>query len=400
MAERLSAQAARRIALSAQGFTDRRPTGVIDRRHGRRVVDRVGLIQVDSVNVLARSQELPMFARLGPHRRDLIPMMIASNELFEYWGHEASLLPVAHQPLLRWRMAQATNGEAGWGGLLKLARERPGYLEAVFDEVRDRGPITAGELSDPGSKNGPWWGRSYGKNALEYLFWCGRITGRRRGNFEREYDLPERVLPAAILNVPTPSMHDAQRQLLMIAARAHGVATASELADYHRLRTVRPLIESLVEDGLLLKLEVDGWNQPGYLHPSASMPRQVSARALLSPFDSLVWERTRTEQLFGMRYRIEIYVPEPKRVHGYYVLPFLLGEELVARVDLKSDRKQGTLVVQAAWGEPGIHEAEVASELAEELDLMATWLGLERVHVTGRGDLATALSRAIAALQQ
>ena len=206
------------------------------------------------------------------------------------------------------------------------------------------------------------------------------------------------MLPAEVINAPTPPADEARRQLLMIAARAHGVATATDLADYHRLRNVRPLIAGLVEDGLLQAVQVEGWKQPAYLHPSATLPRRVSARALLSPFDSLIWERTRTEQLFGMRYRIEIYTPEPKRVHGYYVLPFLLGEELVARVDLKSDRQRSTLMVQSAWGEPGIHEPEVAAELAEELLRMAAWLGLEQVEVTGRGDLGTPLLRAVASL--
>ncbi len=395
--QRISLAAARRMALAAQGFTDRTPAPMTaDRRHGRRVIDRVGIIQVDSVNVLTRSQELPMFARLGPHRRDLIPSMIGAGELFEYWAHEASLVPVTIEPLLRWRMHQALNLEAGWGGLLRLARDRPDFVEGVYTAVVEQGPIAASELAPPRQqKAGPWWSWGDEKIALEYLFWSGRISARRRPqSFEREYVSIEHIIPAAIRSLPTPSVDEAQRELLMIAARAHGIGTRADFEDYFRLKKAQPRIDELVEEGRLVPVEVEGWAKPAYRHAEAVAPRRVSARALLSPFDSLIWERTRTENLFGMRYRIEIYVPKEKRQHGYYVLPFLLGEELVGRVDLKADRKLSTLMVQAAWGEPGIHEEEVASELAEELRLMADWLELETVTVTGRGDLGKALKRA------
>ncbi len=392
--ERISLATARRIALAAQGFSDKRPAPMAaDRRHVRKVVSRLGIIQVDSVNVLTRSQELPMFARLGPHKRDLIPSLIEGGELFEYWAHEASLVPVTTEPFLRWRMHAALNLETGWGGLLRLAKERPDFIEGVYQAVCDQGPIAASELAPPRTqKKGSWWSWGEEKVALEYLFWSGRISARRRPqSFEREYVAYEQIIPAAIRAIPTPTIEEAHRELLMIAATSHGIGTRTDLDDYFRLKKAQPRIDELVEEGRLLQVEVEGWNKPAYLHPEAAKPRRVSARALLSPFDSLIWERTRTENLFGMRYRIEIYVPQEKRIHGYYVLPFLLGEELVARVDLKSDRKAGVLLVQSAWGEPGIHEGEVAAELAEELHLMADWLDLERVEVTGRGDLGKRL---------
>jgi uncharacterized protein len=397
--ETLSTSQAKRIALAAQGFAVPRPTGKVDRRHGRGLVGRTGVIQVDSVNVLARSQELPLFARLGSHRRDLIPSMIQANELFEYWAHEASLVPVEQHRLLRWRMEAAQQKLEGWGGLIRLAKEKPTFVEDVYQRIAELGPVAASELAPDRKKSGSWWSWGDEKVAVEYLFWCGRITGRRRPtSFEREYDLTERVIPNHALTAPTPTVEEAHRELLMIAAKAHGVGTRSDLDDYYRLRNVQPRLDELVEAGRLHRVRVDGWKQQAYLYPEAEVPRRISARALLSPFDSLIWERDRTERLFGMRYRIEIYVPKPKRQYGYYVLPFLLGDELVARVDLKSDRQNSQLLVQSAWGEPGIHEAHVASELLAELTDMAHWLGLESgVNIQKNGDLATALLRATAA---
>lgn len=397
--ESLSSHQARRIALGAQGFAVARPSGAVDRRHGRRIFDRMGLIQVDSVNVLTRQQELPVFARLGNHRRDLLPSMILADELFEYWGHEASLIPVEHHRLFRWRMEAATRHETGWGGLLRLNKEKPGFVEDVYQRVLALGPIPASELAPDRKKSGSWWSWGDEKMALEYLFWCGRISARRRPqSFEREYDVMERIVPKHALDAPTPSVEDAQRELLMIAAKAHGVGTRSDLDDYYRLKNVQPRLDELVEDGRLIPVKVDGWKQQAYLHPAATHPRRVTARALLSPFDPLIWERERTERLFGMRYRIEIYVPAPKRLYGYYVLPFLLGDELVARVDLKADRANRVLLAQSTWGEPGIHEAEVAAELGAELSEMALWLGLTNgVVVNKKGDLASALQKAVMA---
>jgi uncharacterized protein YcaQ len=393
----LSASQARRLGLAAQGFTDPRPTGRVDRRHVRRLFDRVDVVQIDSVNVLVRSQELPLFARIGAHPRDLLPRMTGDAELFEYWCHEASLLPIDHFPLMRWRMSRAIDDM--WGSMRSI-NDDPGYLEAVLAEVRERGPLAAGELSDPGAKTTGMWGWNKGKRALEHLFWSGAITARRRpGDFARVYDLTERMIPAAVLARPAPAEDDAKRTLLERAARAVGVGTARDLADYHRINLpkARPLLADLVEDGRLLPVTVEGWPQPAYLHPAATIPRRVDARALLSPFDSLIWERSRTERLFGFHYRIEIYTPAAKRRFGYYVLPFLLGDRLVARVDLKADRQAKVLRVQRAYLEPGEDEAFVAGAMAAELGAMAGWLGLDGVAVVDRGDLAPTLTRAVEA---
>jgi uncharacterized protein YcaQ len=395
--DELSSSQARRIALAAQGFAERRPTGRVDRRHGAKVVDRLALVQIDSVNVVVRSQELPLFARLGPHRRDLIPLMTEAGDLFEYWAHEASHVPVGLHPLLRWRMDDAREGRGTWGRVARMAKEQPALLHDLLAVIADRGPVTISDLG--GTRTPGMWGWSEEKVAVEYLFWSGQVTARRGPNFERRYDLPERMLPADVLDRPTPPRADAKKELLVLGARSHGIGTGRDLADYFRLNVPesRPLLDELVEEGRLLPVRVAGWKDPAYLHPEAKVPRWIRARALLSPFDPVVWERARAERLFGFRYRIEIYVPKPKRVHGYYVLPFLLGDELVARVDLKSDRQAKVLLVQAAYGEDGIDVAHVAAELAAELRDLSAFLGLDgNVTVVGRGDLAPALTSALA----
>ena len=398
-AVRLTAAQARRMALDAQGFCDPRPTGRIDRRHLRRVFDRVGLIQIDSVNVLARSQELPLFARLGPHPRTLIPEATAAKELDEFWGHMAAHIPAKHHHLFRWRYDRVGLGES-WDGIVRMLNDQPDYLDAVLQRVRDDGPVVAGDLNEWGPKTGTWWEWHDGKLALETLFWTGRLGAtRRRADFARVYDLPERLLPPAVLATPTPPERDARKELLVLAARRCGVGTATDLADYYRQRNpvARPLLDELVAEGRLRRAEVEGWAQPAYVHPEARLPRWVKARALLSPFDSLIWFRERTLRLWDFHYRIEIYVPAPKRVYGYYVLPFLLGDDIVARVDLKADRQRGVLAVQAAHLEPHADASRVAPELAAELDLMAGWLGLGGVDVAERGDLAPTLRRVVTA---
>lgn len=397
--ETIPLPAARRIALAAQGFGEARPAGVIDRRHLRRVLGRIGLIQIDSVSVVARAHYMPLFSRLGAYPRALLDDAAWSRRktLFEYWAHEASLLPLETQPLLRWRMARAEAGHGIYGGLARFGAERRAFIDTVLAAVRDRGPIAASDFEgDKGA--GGWWGWSETKRALEWLFWAGLVTTATRRGFERLYDLPERVLPAAVLAVPTPPEADAHRALIAIAARALGIATASDLRDYFRLSPddIKPRLPELVEAGDLAPVSVPGWTQPAYLHRDARRPRRIAARALLSPFDPLVWERGRAERLFDFRYRIEIYTPAEKRVHGYYVLPFLLGDRLVARVDLKADRASGRLRVLAAFAEPHAPSA-TAEALAAELAALAEWLTLDGVTVEPAGDLAPALQAAVAA---
>lgn len=391
---RLSNAQARRIALGAQGFGHQRPTGRVDRRHLRKVLDHIGLIQIDSVNVLVRSQELPLFARLGPHPRTLIDDATAAGELFEYWVHEASHVPIAQYPLHRWAMERHPR----WKGFRKFAAERADFVEAVRERVRADGPIVAGDLQTRERPKEAWWDWDEGKLALEYLFRTGEVACTRRPNdFARLYDVAERVIPAEILNAPAPSEADAKKEMLVLAAKYHGIGTAADLADYHRLAHTRPLLAELVEEGRLIDVDVEGWNRVAYLHPDAKIPRRIDARALLSPFDPVVWYRDRAERLFGFHYRIEIYVPAAKRQFGYYVLPVLLGDALVGRVDLKADRANRTLLVQSAWSEPGVATAHVADEVAAELALMAGWLGLERIEVARRGDLSDQLRRAVPA---
>lgn len=396
--ERFSIAQARRIALAAQGFARPRPVGRVDARHLRGAIDRVGLLQIDSVNVLSRSHYLPVFARVGDYPRATLDRVCWGSRprlMFEYWAHEASLLPVEVQPLLRWRMERA-HREA-WPAIRRLAAERPGFIDKVRALVAEQGPIGAGAIEAARPRNpGSMWNWHDGKIALEWLFYTGEVTTAARPNFQRMYDLTERVLPAEILATATPAKEDAHRELIRIAARCHGIGTEADLRDYFRMSSAdtRARIAELVEAGELLEAEVAGWRQPAYLWADARLPRWVRARALLSPFDSLIWERARTERLFGFRYRISIYTPAAKREHGYYVLPFLLGDSLVARVDLKADREAGLLRVPAAFAETGERPAAIVGPLAEELALMAQWLGLSGVAVGDRGDMAAPLAAA------
>ena len=394
---RLSAAQARRIALAAQGFGVARPD-VAAARHLRKTARDLGVIQIDSVNVVSRTHYLPAFSRLGHYPRAALEAEAwgPRPSFFEYWGHEASLLPLESQPLFRWRMARAEAGEGLWSGTARFGRERRDYIDGILTEIEKRGPVTGGDFAT-GPRGAPgWWSWSDGKRALEWLFWSGQITTATRRGFERVYDLTERALPAAVIDRPTPTEAEAQRELLLISARAMGVATAADLRDYFRLplADTRARIAELVEAGELAPVTVEGWSKPAFMDPACRKPRRIATRALLSPFDNLIWFRERTERLFGVRVRLEIYTPAHKRVHGYYVLPFLQDEAITARVDLKADRKAGTLRVQATWREPDADD-ETPAALAEELQMTARWLNLDRVEVVGRGDLAADLSRAI-----
>ncbi|MFZ0042817.1 MAG: crosslink repair DNA glycosylase YcaQ family protein, partial [Solirubrobacteraceae bacterium] len=320
------------------------------------------------------------------------------RRLVEYWAHEASLIPVENWPLFRWRM-QTVEREA-WGSISRVARDQPDLVAQTLQLVAEQGPIRARDTGAvrPPPRPGHMWNWHEGKVALEYLFFTGQVAAASRVNFERLYDTADRVLPAEVLDQPAPPVEQAQRELVRIAARALGVATEPDLGDYFRLPRAdsKARVAELAQAGELTPVSVKGWDAPAYLWPGAREPRRLHARALLSPFDSLIWFRQRTQRLFGFRYRIEIYTPAAKRVHGYYVLPFLLGDTLVARVDLKSDRLRGALLVQGAFAEAGVNAPEVAGALALELEEVAGWLGLDEISVAPNGDLAGELASALA----
>jgi uncharacterized protein YcaQ len=398
MALTLSATEARRIALAAQGFGRARPANP-GKRHLLSTIEALGVVQIDSVNVVSRSHYLPLFSRLGAYDRQQLEQLAWGKKpaLAEYWAHEASLTPLSTHPLLRWRMQDAAEGVGVWKPVSGFLRSHAGFIDQALDAVRTRGPLAASELDLGAKGEGGWWGWSEGKRAMECLFWAGRLTtATRRSSFERVYDLPERVLPPEIFEAPTPDRADACRQLLAIAARAMGVATERDLRDYFRLglADARRGVAELVEDGTLTPVAVKGWDQPAYLWPPARRPRSVRGSALLSPFDNLIWFRERTERIFGVRVRLEIYTPAHKRTHGYYVLPFLQDEAITARVDLKADRKASKLLVLAAHAEPDAN-TDTAHALVEELEAMARWLGLDAVEVRPVGDLAPKLSPSI-----
>jgi uncharacterized protein len=377
---------ARRYALGAQGFIEGRADGRVDVRHFRKVLERVGVIQLDSVNVFSRAHYMPFFSRIGPYDTEALDDWLwGSGELFEYWGHMASLMPSSHHRLFRWRM----NHGWQWNRAERLIADQPGYLDAVLEEVNAKGPLRTSHLDDPGESGEGMWNWSNGKVALEMLFLLGKVTTAARPNFVRMYDLPERVIPAKHLDGPDPGHDEALAELLMLAAAAMGVATADDLADYYRIRmpAARPVLRRLVQTGELEEVEVEGWDRPGYVHPESTLPRWAGGTALLSPFDSLIWYRPRVERLWDFHYRIEIYVPEPKRVYGYYVLPFLYEGDLVARVDLKTDRRRNALQVKGAFAEPGVDRKKVGRALRKELDLVASWLDLDDVAVDRNGDL-------------
>lgn len=399
----LSIHEARRLALFAQGFGARKRGFATTQRHLDRVFDSVGLIQIDSVNVLVRSQELPLFARLGNHKRDLIPAAHADRRLFEYWGHAASHIPVEAYPLFRWKMEAARKG-AMWGGVAEFAKTNRVFVRRIRAHVANHGPVTAGDLSTRVGPKGPWWDWDDAKIALEYLFWTGELTARRRDNdFARIYDVPERMIPTERLETRVTA-EDAQRELVRRAISHLGVGTASDIADYFHLKSavVALRLRELIDSGEVAQVRVDGWEKPAFVAADVKVPRTshavMRATALLSPFDSLVWCRPRIARLFDFDYRIEIYTPAPKRKFGYYVLPLLFDGRLVGRFDLKADRRASVLRVQASHIEQRCKRevGDVASAAAGELKLMADWLGLDSVGVELRGSLARELRRSVA----
>ncbi|HET7682523.1 MAG TPA: crosslink repair DNA glycosylase YcaQ family protein [Marmoricola sp.] len=405
----LSRAQARRTALVAQGFRDPRHS-LPTMRTFNRTLARTGVLQVDSVNVLQRAHYMPLFSRMGRYDVDLLERAAERRprRIVEYWAHVQAFMPVELWPVMRHRMESYRERRGKWWPIVDT---RPGLEDEVLAAVHERGPVTARDLeqefsSGPRLKQHWGWNWSEARKVLDFLYMVGDVAiAGRNDQFEVRYDVPERVLPPHVLQAPTPSREDADRELVLRAARSHGVGTAQCLADYYRMRVqpgadgpgAKAAIERLVEEGELVPVRVEGWGRPAYLHRDAVLPRKVDARAILSPFDPLVWERARTEALFGFRYRIEIYVPAAKRQYGYYVLPFLLGDELVGRVDLKADRRARVLRVKAAYGEPGAPPA-TAAELAEELRELAAWLDLDGIHVSRRGDLSAALTAEVGRL--
>ncbi|WP_460042614.1 winged helix-turn-helix domain-containing protein [Pseudomonas sp. S2_H01] len=381
----LSLKQARRVALAAQGFNGRRPPATFTSSHVTQLIERLGVLQIDSVNALVRSHYLPLYSRLGNYPQKLLDQVAWSQgrqrKLFEYWGHEASLLPVELYPLMRWRMQRASQGEGIYQQLATFGREERPTIARVLQAVRDQGALGAGSLSTRQERAGPWWDWSAEKHALEWLFAAGEVTVSGRRGFERLYDLPERVLPSSIINHPDISEADAQRGLLLRAITALGVGTEKDIRDYFRQdpAPAKAGLAELLEEGAIEKVQVQGWKQPAYALPALKVPRKITASALLSPFDSLIWERARTERLFDFHYRLEIYTPAHKRVYGYYVLPFLHNERIAARIDLRAERAAGRLAVHAVHEEePGLDE-EGMHALAANLRQLADWLGLPDV---------------------
>ncbi|MBT8496023.1 MAG: winged helix DNA-binding domain-containing protein, partial [Deltaproteobacteria bacterium] len=368
----------------------------IDRRHLRKVMGRLHLLQLDSVPVIIRTQYMPLFSRLGPYDPGLLDRVAyRDDEWFEVWSHEASLVPVGTEPLLRWSKHRSEAGET-WKGLVELARKERRFVEDIYAQIAQAGPVATSELRDVRPREGDWWGsRSLGQLAADWLFRIGRIGFRRTPSFEKTYDTLDRIVPGTILAQPTPSEEAAHRELLMRSARALGVATGPELVDYYRLPKVpaRDRIAELVEDGRLVPVTVEGAKRPYYLHPAVPIPRRIPGASLLSPFDPVVWNRGRAEQLFDFEYKIEIYVPKAKRRYGYYVLPFRMGDRLVARVDLKTDRSARVLRVLGAFAEPNVDRGEVAEALAAELAQLAQLVAADSVEIdrSARGDLVAEL---------
>jgi uncharacterized protein len=393
----ISLKQARRIALTAQGLSGAEPAGTATRWSTiSRTIDNLNLLQIDSVNVLSRSHYLPLFSRLGAYDRDVLDrhtLAQGNRKCFEYWAHEASLLPPRFQPLLRWRMDDARQGIGIYKGLIQFASQNRQALERTLEKIASEGPLRPRDFGETAVRSGEWWGWNTTKTALEYLFWTGEVTTARRDNFERVYDVPDRVLPAEVLSAPTPPRAEAIRELARQSARALGIATETDIRDYFRLPVAdaRRAVQELVEQGDTIEVQVEGWDKPAYLWRDARPVRKFARATVLSPFDPLVWNRDRAHRLFGFHYRIEIYTPAPKRQFGYYVLPILNGEDLAGRLCMKADRQAGILRINAAWHEDGEAPGPVSEAIAPTLARMAQWLGLDRVEVAAWGNLAAAL---------
>ncbi len=389
---------ARRIALHAQGFQNQARDSRKNWSAIAATINKLHLLQIDSVNVLVRSHYLPLFSRLGNYDRSVLDERSLENKnrhFFECWAHEASLVPMDLHPLMRWRMDRARAGNGTYGSMNRFAKTEKTFLKKALEHIRNNGPTGASAIPGSGKGEGGWWGWSKGKMTMETLFDQGLVTTARRDSFERIYDIPERVIPAEILNRPTPHEAEAFRQMISLSAQALGVATELDLRDYFRLPVVeaRTAIAECAEEGSLIPIAVDGWDKPAFIHQTTKLPRKAGATALLSPFDPITWNRERAERLFNFHYRIEIYTPAPKRKFGYYVLPFLHGEDLSGRICLKADRETGTLRANAIHHEEMVDPAETAKALSGELVKMAAWLDLPNIETRKSGNLAAALAK-------
>ncbi len=391
----IDAVSAKRIAIAAQGFHRPRPMGKVDIRHFRRVFGDVGLVQLDSVQAICRSHYLVFFSRLGKYDQLKLDNWIwHSGEIFESWAHEASILPVGLEPFVRWKKNRARKGET-WKGLYELANSQEKYVDDVMRQVSSApSAIRASELTEPRNRSGPWWsGRSDGQKTLDWLFRIGQVAVKRDTKFSRSYVPFDSVIPNEISGFPDPLESDSIDELILTAARCNGISTVSDIADYFRMKPilVREALPFLLEQNKLLPVSVEGWDEKAYLHPSVPKPAKIESRALLSPFDSLVWCRPRLERLFHFKYRLEIYVPKEERKYGYYVLPFLLNENLVARVDIKTVRTEGKLLVKGIYLENGTDPEMVISELSKELIELSDFLDLPEVSIAGRSKSAMLL---------
>ncbi|HWH98377.1 MAG TPA: crosslink repair DNA glycosylase YcaQ family protein [Pseudolysinimonas sp.] len=394
MPQTISAASARRIALAAQGFGITRPA-TVGTRQLTGLMQRLGVLQIDSVNVFERSHYLPAVARLGPYDKTVLDRLTLRPKApyLEYWAHVATFMPRDDWTLWKWRMAAMREKYTKPGGWVDA---HPQMITFVLAELRENGPMAASDIEhEENVRRGPWWGLSDIKEALEYLFVFGDVVTAGRKGFERVYALPEQILPPALLDADVP-VDDAQRELVRRAVRAHGIGTAKDIADYYRLyvATATKLLGELADAGEVERVTVQGWKAPGFLATGARIPRRIETAALLSPFDPVVWERDRTERMFGFRYRIEIYTPAPKRIYGYYTLPALVDDQIVGRIDLKSDRQAGVLRVQSAWRELDA-PAGVEERLVPVLRDLAAWQGLDDILVVDRGDLARPLATAL-----
>ena len=397
----MSPDVARRLALGAQGFGGKAPAGSVDRRHLRRAMGRMRLLQLDSIPVVIRTQYLPLHSRLGPYRTDLLDRIAyRDHEWFEAWAHEASLLPVASEPLFRWMKDRVRLGHTR-KQLHAFATREAAYVQSVLDEVRSRGSVTGGELSDPRrvtTGSGSWGSPSRGAWALNWLFLIGELGIRRGPNFEKRFSPLDDIVGASILQIPTPPMEDARRALTLQSIQALGVGTATDVADYFRLpvREVRATLAELVEDGLVLPATVPGWKHPAFADPAGRPPRKVEGTTVLSPFDPLVWNRARAKRIFGFEYKIEIYTPREERRWGYYVLPVLVDGHIVARLDVKTDRERGTLRIKASHAEPGSNEVAIAARVVTAIRELARLVQVEEIAISDNGDLAPLLRRVVA----